>query len=76
MVFQLPWFALAYPYVTSNATIADLYSHRSGFPDHTGSKLEDLGYDWCQAIEHMRCLTLLIFQIPVAYNSFSFTVAA
>jgi CubicO group peptidase (beta-lactamase class C family) len=41
----LPWFALSDPYVTHNVTIADLYSHRSGLPDHAGDPLEDLGYD-------------------------------
>ena len=29
---KLPWFALSDPYVSSNVTIADLYSHRSGLP--------------------------------------------
>ncbi len=42
---KLPWFALSDPYVTSHVTVADLYSHRSGLPDHAGDGLEDLGYD-------------------------------
>ena len=33
---KLPWFALSDPYVTSHVTVADLYSHRSGLPDHAG----------------------------------------
>ena len=45
VVSKLPWFALSDPYVTSHVTVADLYSHRSGLPDHAGDKLEDLGYE-------------------------------
>jgi CubicO group peptidase (beta-lactamase class C family) len=36
VVSKLPWFALSDPYVSSNVTIGDLYSHRSGLPDYAG----------------------------------------
>ncbi|KLO32335.1 serine hydrolase [Mycobacterium haemophilum] len=76
VVSKLPWFALADPYVTSNVTIADLYSHRSGLPDHAGDKLEDLGYDRHQVIEHMRYLPLAPFRSSYAYTNFGLTAAA
>lgn len=76
VVSKLPWFALSDPYVTSNATIADLYSHRSGLPDHAGDKLEDLGYDRRQVIERMRYLPLAPFRSSYAYTNFGLTAAA
>jgi CubicO group peptidase (beta-lactamase class C family) len=35
-------------------TVGDLYSHRSGLPDHAGDKLEDLGYDRRFILERLR----------------------
>ena len=40
-----PSFALHDPYVTTNASFADLLSHRSGLYTGAGDLLEDLGYD-------------------------------
>jgi CubicO group peptidase (beta-lactamase class C family) len=76
VVSKLPWFALSDPYVTSNVTIADLYSHRSGLPDHAGDRLEDLGYDRHQVIERLRSLPLAPFRISYAYTNFGVTAAA
>lgn len=73
---KLPWFALSDPYVTSHVTVADLYSHRSGLPDHAGDKLEDLGYDRRQALERLRDLPLAPFRISYAYTNFGVTAAA
>ena len=56
MVDKLPWFALSDPAVTRMLTIGDLYSHRSGLPDHAGDKLEDLGYDRRFILERLRQL--------------------
>ncbi len=42
---KLPWFALSDPGVTKMVTVGDMFSHRSGLPDHAGDLLEDLGYD-------------------------------
>jgi CubicO group peptidase (beta-lactamase class C family) len=36
----LPGFTLSDPYVTRTVTIADMYAHRSGLPDHAGDLLE------------------------------------
>jgi CubicO group peptidase (beta-lactamase class C family) len=73
---RLPWFALSDPYVTSHVTVADLYSHRSGLPDHAGDKLEDLGYDRQQTMERLRYLPLAPFRISYAYTNFGVTAAA
>ena len=76
VVSKLPWFALSDPYVSSNVTIADLYSHRSGLPDHAGDQLEDLDYDQHQTLERMRHLPLAPFRISYAYTNFGLTAAA
>src|SRR6201997_889310 len=76
VVSKLPWFALSDPYVTSHVTIADLYSHRSGLPDHAGDKLEDLGYDRKQSLERLKYLPLAPFRISYAYTNFGVTAAA
>ena len=76
MVSKLPWFALNGPYVTGHLTIADLYSHRSGLPDHAGDKLEDLGYDRRQSLERLKYLPLAPFRISYAYTNFGVTAAA
>lgn len=76
VVSKLPWFALSDPYVTGHVTIADLYSHRSGLPDHAGDKLEDLGYDRSQTLERLKHLPLAPFRISYAYTNFGVTAAA
>lgn len=73
---KLGWFALSDPYVTRNATIADLYSHRSGLPDHAGDLLEDLGYDRRQVLERLKYLPLAPFRITYEYTNFGVTAAA
>lgn len=40
-----PGFALKDTWVTEHVTLADLFAHRSGLPDHAGDPLKDLGYD-------------------------------
>ena len=76
VVSKLPWFALSDPYVTGHVTVADLYSHRSGLPDHAGDKLEDLGYDRRQVLERLKHLPLAPFRISYAYTNFGLTAAA
>src|SRR6201998_1878576 len=76
VVSKLPWFALGDPYVTGHLTVADLYSHRSGLPDHAGDKLEDLGYDRRQSLERLKYLPLEPFRISYAYTNFGVTAAA
>ena len=63
IVDKLPWFALADPAVTRMVTIGDMYSHRSGLPDHAGDMLENLGYDRRYVLDHLRALPLAQFRI-------------
>lgn len=76
VVAKLPWFVLKDPYVTGHLTIADLYAHRSGLPDHAGDKLEDLGYGRRQVLERLKDLPLAPFRISYAYTNFGVTAAA
>ena len=76
VVDKLPWFALSDPAVTRMVTIGDLYSHRSGLPDHGGDKLEDLGYDQRYILDRLRQLPLDPFRISYAYTNFGLTAAA
>lgn len=73
---KLPWFALSDPYVTGHVTVADLYSHRSGLPDHAGDKLEDLGFDRRQILERLKYLPLAPFRDSYAYTNYGVTAAA
>ncbi|MCR9061438.1 MAG: beta-lactamase family protein [Rhodobacteraceae bacterium] len=64
----LPWFSLSDPDRTEKLTIGDLYSHRSGLPDHAGDDLEDLGFDRTTILERLRLLPLSPFRISYAYT--------
>ena len=75
VVDKLPWFALSDPAVTRMVTVGDLYSHRSGLPDHAGDMLEDLGYDRRYVLERLRQLPLDPFRISYAYTNFGLTAA-
>lgn len=76
IVSKLPWFALSDPAVTQMVTVGDLYSHRSGLPDHAGDLLEDLGYDRRAILERLRALPLAPFRDSYAYTNFGLTAAA
>ncbi|MDF2710515.1 MAG: beta-lactamase [Nonomuraea muscovyensis] len=71
-----PRFALADPWVTRHATLADLFAHRSGLPDHAGDLLEDLGYRRGYILRHLRDEPLAPFRATYAYTNFGFTAAA
>ena len=75
IVSKLPWFALSDPAVTQMVNVGDMYSHRSGLPDHAGDMLEDLGYDRRQVLERLRHLPLAPFRISYAYTNFGLTAA-
>ena len=75
IVSKLPWFALADPAATQMVNIGDMYSHRSGLPDHAGDPLEDLGYDRRYILERLRQLPLDAFRISYAYTNFGVTAA-
>lgn len=76
LVSHLPWFTLSAPWVTSHVTLADMFSHRSGLPDHAGDDLEDLGYDRTQILERLGFLPLTSFRTSYAYTNFGLTGAA
>ncbi|MCX5516418.1 serine hydrolase [Kaistia algarum] len=76
VVAHLPWFALKDPWVTQHVTIADLFSHRSGLPDHAGDNLEDIGFDRRELLERLRLLPLEGFRDTYAYTNFGLTAAA
>ncbi|MFI2435820.1 serine hydrolase [Streptomyces sp. NPDC018693] len=71
-----PGFALKDPWVTRHVTLADLFAHRSGLPDHAGDLLEDLGYDRSYILEHLRYEPLEPFRAHYAYTNFGLTEAA
>ncbi|GGW53314.1 serine hydrolase [Streptomyces xantholiticus] len=73
---HVPGFALKDPWVTEHVTVADLFSHRSGLPDHGGDLLEDLGYDRDYILSHLRHLPLAPFRASYAYTNFGLTAAA
>ncbi|HEX7825280.1 MAG TPA: serine hydrolase domain-containing protein, partial [Mycobacterium sp.] len=76
IVDKLPWFALSDPAVTRMVTVGDMYSHRSGLPDHAGDLLEDLGYDRRYVLEHLRQLPLGEFRTSYEYTNFGLTAGA
>ncbi|MCV7419183.1 serine hydrolase [Mycobacterium yunnanensis] len=76
VVEKLPWFALADPTITKLVTVGDMYSHRSGLPDHAGDLLEDLGYDRRYILDHLRQLPLGQFRTSYAYTNFGLTAGA
>ena len=72
----IPWFELSDGYVSHHVTVADLYTHRSGLPDHAGDGLEDLGYDRRQVLERLKYLPLSAFRTTYDYTNFGITAAA
>ncbi|MDI3404216.1 serine hydrolase [Streptomyces cavernicola] len=76
VVKYTPRFALKDPWVTDHVTLADLFSHRSGLPDHAGDLLEDLGFDRTYILEHLRYEPLAPFRASYAYTNFGLTAAA
>ena len=76
IVAHLPWFALSDPAVTGMLTVADLFAHRSGLPDHAGDLLEDLGYGRRAVLDRLRFLPLAPFRTSYAYTNFGVTAAA
>ncbi|MGW4475613.1 serine hydrolase [Nonomuraea sp. NPDC004354] len=76
VVKHLPGFALKDPWVSRHVTLADLFAHRSGLPDHAGDLLEDLGYGRPYILGHLRYEPLAPFRASYAYTNFGFTAAA
>src|SRR5438128_4471761 len=49
-----PSFAMFDPWVTREITIRDMYTHRSGLPEHAGDLLEDLGFTRSEILYRLR----------------------
>lgn len=72
-----PSFALSDPTVTKEVTVRDLFSHRSGLPDHVGDSLEELGYTRSEILERLRYVPLTgTFRKTYAYTNFGLTEGA
>ncbi len=71
---HLPGFRLSDPYVTRNATVADMYSHRSGLPGLVGNELESYGFSRSTIVKRMRYAPLAPFRISYSYSNFGLTV--
>ncbi|EGV16707.1 serine hydrolase [Thiocapsa marina] len=76
IVRHLPDFALNDPAITSRVTIADLFAHRSGLPDHAGDLLESIGYGRAEILSRLRFYPLAPFRASYAYTNFGLTAAA
>lgn len=75
VVDHSPGFKLKDPWVARHVTLADLFSHRSGLPDHAGDLLEDLGYDRSYILDHLRYEPSAPFRAHYAYTNFGLTEA-
>ncbi|CCK32760.1 hypothetical protein BN159_8382 [Streptomyces davaonensis JCM 4913] len=73
---HVPDFRLKDPWVSEHVTVADLFAHRSGLPDHAGDLLEDLGYDREYILSHLQYEPLAPFRASYAYTNFGLTAAA
>src|SRR5437667_4513270 len=70
-------FAMFDPWVTREITIRDMYSHRSGLPDHAGDLLEDLGFTRAEILHRLRYQHPdSSFRSHYAYTNFVLTEAA
>lgn len=72
-----PAFRLADPYPTSQLTVRDLFSHRSGLPGTAGDDLEDIGYDRAEILHRLRFVPpSSSFRAGYAYSNFGLTEGA
>jgi CubicO group peptidase (beta-lactamase class C family) len=72
-----PDFEMYDPWVTREITLRDLYSHRSGLPDHAGDLLEDLGFSRNEILHRLRYQRPdSSFRSHYAYTNFGITEAA
>ena len=71
-----PGFRMADPWITSQVTLVDLFSHRSGLPDHAGDLLEDMGYSRAEVLRRLRYQKGGgAFRDSYAYTNFGLTEA-
>jgi CubicO group peptidase (beta-lactamase class C family) len=64
-------------WVTRQVTLRDMFTHRSGLPDHAGDALEDIGYGRADILYRLRYQKPdSSFRSHYAYTNFGFTEAA
>lgn len=73
---HLPGFTLSDPWVGSHVTVADMFCHRSGLPDHSGNLLEDLGYGRTEIIAKLAAYPLKPFRDNYEYTNYGLTTGA
>lgn len=73
-----PGFQLSNPTVTSEVTIRDFLSHRSGLPTDSGDALEDLDYSRPEILHRIRLIPLTAgaFRTKYQYSNFGYTEGA
>ncbi|AMS41375.1 serine hydrolase [Aminobacter aminovorans] len=72
-----PAFRLADAYPTSQLTVRDLFSHRSGLPGTSGDDLEDIGYDRAEILRRLRFVSpSSSFRAGYSYSNFGLTAGA
>jgi CubicO group peptidase (beta-lactamase class C family) len=72
-----PTFEMFDPWVTREITVRDMYSHRSGLPDHAGDLLEDLGFTRAEILFRLRYQRPdSSFRSHYAYTNFGMTEGA
>lgn len=72
-----PSFTLAEAWPSQSVTLADLFAHRSGLPEHAGDALEDLGFAQAEILHRLRYLTpAYSFRDGYKYGNFDLTAAA
>lgn len=76
VISHSPGFSLNDPFVTRNATIADLLSHQGGLRTGSGDLLEDLGFDQSYILSHLNQQPLDSFRSSYNYSNFGYTAGA
>jgi CubicO group peptidase (beta-lactamase class C family) len=76
VISHSPDFALKDPFVTRNATTADLLSHQGGLRTGSGDLLEDLGFDQSYILGHLNQQPLDSFRSSYNYSNFGYTAGA
>ncbi|MFZ0592527.1 MAG: serine hydrolase [Bryobacteraceae bacterium] len=72
-----PEFQLSNPAVTSQVTIRDFLSHRSGLPTDSGDALEDLYFSRSEVLHRIRLIDLTApFRTKFQYSNFGYTEGA
>lgn len=71
-----PGFQLGVPWITTQLTLKDLLSHRSGLPTAAGDLLEDIGFDQAAILHQLRLEPISGFRAKFQYTNLGYTEAA